>query len=156
MNKFMVLYMANGAEFEKMMKTSTPEQQKKFSDWLDPIAQAATVNEDPLDPDNDTIYHGTIVYVLTFDSGFRLVYSDTAGVLSGGERVLADSIHVGGGKIDLAILGYEQGRADLQDDPARRDQRRGSGGSAVDGSRYRASFETHPSGALLRMRNICV
>ncbi len=29
MKKFMVLYMASGAEFEKMMKTSTPEQQQK-------------------------------------------------------------------------------------------------------------------------------
>jgi hypothetical protein len=35
MNKFMVLYMANGAEFEKMMKTSTPEQQKKGMEaWM--------------------------------------------------------------------------------------------------------------------------
>jgi hypothetical protein len=29
MKKFMVLYMASGPEFEKMMKNSTPEQQKK-------------------------------------------------------------------------------------------------------------------------------
>jgi hypothetical protein len=48
------------------------------------------------------------VYVVTLDNGFRLLYSDTAAVLSGGERVLADSIHAGGGKIDLAILGYLQ------------------------------------------------
>ena len=35
MKKFMVLYMANGAEFEKMMKNSTPEQQKKGMDaWM--------------------------------------------------------------------------------------------------------------------------
>jgi hypothetical protein len=33
--KFMVLYMASGAEFEKMMKDSTPEQQKKGMDaWM--------------------------------------------------------------------------------------------------------------------------
>jgi len=96
-------------EFIKKSSPLTALQEKQFSDWLAPISQAATVNEDPLDPDNDTIYHGTIVYVLTFDSGFRLVYSDTAGVLSGGERVLADSIHAGGGKIDLAILGYLDG-----------------------------------------------
>jgi len=96
-------------DFVKKSSPLTAEQQKQFSDWLNPISQAATVGEDPLDPDNDTIYHGTIVYVLTFDSGFRLVYSDTAGVLSGGERVLADSIHAGGGKIDLAILGYLDG-----------------------------------------------
>ena len=35
MKKFLVLYMANGAEFEKMMKESTPEQQKKGMDaWM--------------------------------------------------------------------------------------------------------------------------
>jgi hypothetical protein len=35
MKKFMVLYMASGAEFEKMMKNSTPEQQKKGMDaWM--------------------------------------------------------------------------------------------------------------------------
>ena len=35
MKKFLVLYMANGAEFEKMMKDSTPEQQKKSMDaWM--------------------------------------------------------------------------------------------------------------------------
>jgi hypothetical protein len=97
------------SDFVKKSSPLTAEQQKQFSDWLTPISQAATAGEDPLDPDNDTIYHGTIVYVLTFESGFRIVYSDTAGVLSGGERVLADSIHAGGGKIDLAILGYLDG-----------------------------------------------
>jgi len=35
MKKFMVLYMASQAEFEKMMKNSTPEQQKKGMDaWM--------------------------------------------------------------------------------------------------------------------------
>ena len=35
MKKFMVLYMAAGAEFEKMMKNSTPEQRKKGMDvWM--------------------------------------------------------------------------------------------------------------------------
>jgi Beta-lactamase superfamily domain len=96
-------------EFVTKSSPLTAAQQKQFSDWLTPISQAATVNEDPQDPDNDTIYHGTIVYVLSFDSGFRMVYSDTAGVLSGGERVLAESIHTGGGKVDLAILGYLDG-----------------------------------------------
>jgi len=96
-------------EFVRKSSLLTPEQQKQFTDWLTPISQAATANEDPLDPDNDTIYHGTIVYVVTFDGGFRLVFSDSAGVLSGGERVLADSIHAAGGKIDLAILGYLDG-----------------------------------------------
>ena len=35
MKKFMVLYMASPADFEKMMKSSTPEQQKKGMDaWM--------------------------------------------------------------------------------------------------------------------------
>jgi len=35
MKKFMVLYMASSADFEKTMKTSTPEQQKKGMDaWM--------------------------------------------------------------------------------------------------------------------------
>ena len=35
MKKFMVLYMASGAEFENMMRNSTPEQQKKGMDaWM--------------------------------------------------------------------------------------------------------------------------
>ena len=76
--------------------------------WIAETAKSPTpdVVIDPLNPDTDTIYHGTIVYVLTFDNGFRLVYSDSDGNLSNGERVLADSIHAGGGKIDVAILGY--------------------------------------------------
>jgi hypothetical protein len=35
MKKFLVLYMANAADFEKMMKSSTPEQQKKGMEaWM--------------------------------------------------------------------------------------------------------------------------
>jgi hypothetical protein len=35
MKKFLVLYMASGADFEKMMKSATPEQQKKGMDaWM--------------------------------------------------------------------------------------------------------------------------
>ena len=35
MKKFMVLYMANGADFENMMKNATPEQQKEGMDaWM--------------------------------------------------------------------------------------------------------------------------
>ena len=35
MKRFMVLYMASGAEFEKMMKSSTTEQQKKGMEaWM--------------------------------------------------------------------------------------------------------------------------
>ena len=84
----------------------SPEKKKEAADWWKSAVDAVYRTEDPLDPDKDTTYHGTIVYVITFDNGFRLVYNDTAGVLAGGERVLADSIHAKGGKVDLAILGY--------------------------------------------------
>jgi L-ascorbate metabolism protein UlaG (beta-lactamase superfamily) len=96
----------NYKEFVAKSTTATPDQQKQYNDWLDSLSKSIYKNEDPLDPDKDTLHHGTIVYVITFDDGFRLVYSDTAGVLSGGEKVLADQIHAKGGKVDVAILGY--------------------------------------------------
>jgi L-ascorbate metabolism protein UlaG (beta-lactamase superfamily) len=104
---------ADDAGFRELITTVNPlteAEKSQLADWRqgqsDGTRMAAA--EDPNDPDNDTVHHGTFVYVLTFDDGFRLLYSDTAGVLSGGERALADSIHAGGGKIDLAILGYLQ------------------------------------------------
>jgi L-ascorbate metabolism protein UlaG (beta-lactamase superfamily) len=89
--------------------TATEEQKKQAVEWKNQIMKTVLQAEDPLDPEHDTMYHGTIIYAVTFDDGFRLVYSDTAGVLSGGERALADSIHASGGKVDLAILGYLDG-----------------------------------------------
>jgi L-ascorbate metabolism protein UlaG (beta-lactamase superfamily) len=104
---------SDDAGFHELITTVNPLSEKEkaqLAEWRkgqsDGTRLAAA--EDPQDPDNDTVHHGTFVYVLTFDDGFRLVYSDTAGVLSGGERVLADSIHAAGGKVDLAILGYLQ------------------------------------------------
>ncbi len=85
----------------------TDDQQKQLVEWRK--SQPIVSVQDFDDPDSDTIYHGTIVYSITFDGGFRLVYSDTAGVLSNGERTLAESIHANGGKVDLAILGYLDG-----------------------------------------------
>jgi L-ascorbate metabolism protein UlaG (beta-lactamase superfamily) len=104
---------ADGAAFRDLMAKSEPltEQEKlQLAEWRkgDSDGTRLALAEDPNDPEQDTWHHGTIVYVLTFDDGFRLLFSDTAGVLSGGEGVLADSIHASGGKIDLAILGYLQ------------------------------------------------
>jgi L-ascorbate metabolism protein UlaG (beta-lactamase superfamily) len=101
------------AGFRELITTVNPltaEEKNQLEEWRKGQSDGTRMAsaEDPNDPDNDTVHHGTFVYVLTFDDGFRLLYSDTAGVLSGGERVLADSIHAGGGKIDLAILGYLQ------------------------------------------------
>jgi hypothetical protein len=88
----------------------TEKEQQELAEWRKGESDGThwALSEDPLDPENDTWHHGTIVYVITFNDGFRLLFSDTAGVLSGGERALADSIHASGGKIDLAILGYLQ------------------------------------------------
>ncbi len=94
------------SEFIRKSDSLSPERKKEAEEYYKSLVSAVLRTEDPLDPEKDTIYHGTIIYVITFDSGFRLVFNDTAGVLSGGERVLADSIHASGGKIDLAILGY--------------------------------------------------
>lgn len=82
----------------------TPEQQKAVTEWQK--AQPVTAVQDFDDPDNDTIYHGVIVYLLTFDGGFRMVFSDTGGILSREEQEVANSIHSTGGKVDLAIIGY--------------------------------------------------
>ena len=52
MKKFVVLYMASGPEFEKMMKNSTPEQQKKGMDawikWMDANKQSIVDGGAPL------------------------------------------------------------------------------------------------------------
>ena len=101
------------ASFHDLLAKSDPltdEEKAQTAEWRKGESDGTHLylNEDPDDPDNDTTYHGTFVYVLTFDSGFRLLYSDTAGVLSGGERGLADSIHASGGKIDVGIIGYLQ------------------------------------------------
>ena len=102
-----------GASFHDLLAKSDPlteEEKAQTAEWRKGESDGTHLYyaEDPSDPDSDTTYHGTFVYVLTFDNGFRILYSDTAGVLSGGERVLADSIHAGGGKIDVGIIGYLQ------------------------------------------------
>jgi L-ascorbate metabolism protein UlaG (beta-lactamase superfamily) len=102
-----------GAAFHELIAKAEPlteSEEKERTEWRKGESDGTRLfyAEDPLDPEQDTVYHGTIVYVITLDDGFRLLYSDTAGVLSGGERALADSIHSKGGKIDLAILGYLQ------------------------------------------------
>jgi L-ascorbate metabolism protein UlaG (beta-lactamase superfamily) len=102
-----------GSAWKDLMTKTTPlsdAEKAEYTQWRKGDADGLKMylEEDPLDPERDTTYHGTIVYVVTFDDGFRFLFSDTAGVVSGGERVLADSIHAAGGKIDLAILGYLQ------------------------------------------------
>ena len=70
-----------------LLTTRPDQEQKELTEWRKGESDSThlALAEDPLDPEGDTWYHGTIVYVVTFDSGFRLVFSDTAGVLSGGE-----------------------------------------------------------------------
>ncbi|MBI4538402.1 MAG: MBL fold metallo-hydrolase [Gemmatimonadetes bacterium] len=79
----------------------TDEQlQRRIAGIRQPRAQ-------PADPDMDILHHGTIAYVLTFDSGFRLAFRDSPGAISDGERKLMDSIHGNGGKVDLAVIAYQ-------------------------------------------------
>jgi hypothetical protein len=51
MKKFMVLYMATPADFEKVMKSSTPEQQKKGMDgwmkWMEKNKKSIVEGEPP-------------------------------------------------------------------------------------------------------------
>ena len=54
MKEFMVLYMASGPEFEKMMKNSTPEQQKKgmeaWMKWMNANKTSLVEGGAPLGP----------------------------------------------------------------------------------------------------------
>jgi L-ascorbate metabolism protein UlaG (beta-lactamase superfamily) len=103
----MVVPPKESAAYSELIAKANPLPADKLK-WITEGAKSPTpdVVIDPLDPDTDTIYHGTIVYVLTFDNGFRILFSDSDGNLSNGEHALADSIHAAGGKIDVAILGY--------------------------------------------------
>lgn len=103
----MVIPPAIGAAYRTYVGIADPltaEQQKAVAEWRN--TQPVTSVQDFNDPDNDTVYHGVIVYVLTFEGGFRLAFSDTGGILSREEQELANSIHSSGGKIDVGIFGY--------------------------------------------------
>lgn len=51
----------------------------------------------------EVITKGTIAYAFTFDTGFKLVWIDSAGPVTPGVRALADKL----GPVDLAIIAYQ-------------------------------------------------
>ena len=51
----------------------------------------------------DVITKGTIAYAFTFDSGFKLVWIDSAGPVTDGMRALAQKL----GPVDIAIVAYQ-------------------------------------------------
>ncbi|HVV93394.1 MAG TPA: hypothetical protein VHD15_08250 [Hyphomicrobiales bacterium] len=51
----------------------------------------------------DVITKGTIAYAFTFDTGFKLVFFDSAGDVTDGDRALAQKL----GPVDVAIVAYQ-------------------------------------------------
>jgi L-ascorbate metabolism protein UlaG (beta-lactamase superfamily) len=51
----------------------------------------------------DVITKGTIAYGFTFDTGFKLVWIDSAGPVTDGDRALAQKL----GPVDIAIVAYQ-------------------------------------------------
>ena len=49
------------------------------------------------------ITKGTIAYAFTFDTGFKLLWLDSAGPVTDGDRALAQKL----GPVDLAIIAYQ-------------------------------------------------
>ena len=64
-------------------------------------AEAAILKRGTFDP--KVITEGTIAYLFTFDSGFRLIFRNSAGPITDAERAAVKRI---GGKTDVAIVGY--------------------------------------------------
>ena len=63
-------------------------------------AEAAILKRGTFDP--KVITEGTIAYLFTFDSGFRLIFRNSAGPITDAERAVMQRV----GKTDVAIVGY--------------------------------------------------
>jgi L-ascorbate metabolism protein UlaG (beta-lactamase superfamily) len=63
-------------------------------------AEAAILKRGTFDP--KVITEGTIAYLFTFDSGFRLIFRNSAGPITDAERAVLKRI----GRTDVAIVGY--------------------------------------------------
>jgi len=51
----------------------------------------------------DVITKGTIAYAFTFNTGFKMLWLDSAGPVTDGDRALAQKL----GPVDLAIVAYQ-------------------------------------------------
>ena len=61
----------------------------------------------------DVITKGTIAYAFTFDTGFKLVWIDSAGPVTDGDRELAKKL----GPVDVAIIAYQGHPVGADPDP---------------------------------------
>ena len=64
-------------------------------------AEAAILARGTFDP--NVITQGTLAYVFTFDTGFKLLFIDSAGPVTAGEQALAAKL----GPVDAAIIAYQ-------------------------------------------------
>ena len=112
MKKFMVLYMASGPEFEKMMKNSTPEQQKKGMDawmkWMDanktsivdggaPLGKTKRVDSDGASNTKNEIGGYSIVQAETAEAATKLFGKDHPHLqMPGGWVEVIEIMHIPG------------------------------------------------------------
>ena len=83
---------ATGALFKLEDKPLSPE---------DEAARKAIRDRGTFSP--DVITKGTIAYAFTFGTGFKLVFLDSAGPITDGDRDLAKKL----GRVDVAIVAYQ-------------------------------------------------
>jgi L-ascorbate metabolism protein UlaG (beta-lactamase superfamily) len=86
------LFKANAHLFETDAGPLTPAEQE---------AKKAVVARGTFSP--DVITKGTIAYAFTFDTGFKLVFFDSAGDVTEGDRALAEKL----GPVDVEIVAYQ-------------------------------------------------
>lgn len=89
-----------GAKYREAAAASDPPSHEEI-DYLKGIATFNPAADK--DSELDIPTRGTIAYVLVFDNGFKLAFRDSPGAVADGERELMQRL---GGKVDLAILGY--------------------------------------------------
>ena len=86
------LFAANGHVYDVDLGPATPEQAEQIK------ALQARGTFAP-----DVITKGTMAYAFTFDTGFKLLFLDSAGPVTDGDRALAQKI----GPVDVAIIAYQ-------------------------------------------------
>ncbi len=100
------------------VETALAQHSTLSRDVLDATAQLFKIEDEPLSPQDaaarkaifergtfspDVITKGTIAYAFVFDTGFKLVFIDSAGPITEGDRALARKL----GRADLAIVAYQ-------------------------------------------------
>lgn len=104
----------NGFTVEAILaqhSTLSPEVMKAFGSAIAAAIGAPTPAESAADDavwsrgsdDPRVIKEGTLAWLFTFDTGFRLIYRNSAGPITDSERAVLRRIH---GKTDVAIVAY--------------------------------------------------